>query len=203
MKIKPRNLVCYKEKRTQKWIMTTDENNDEILYSLLLNENIDKHSIFIVPVTGLMFGGVWLCSDTHKGSRFSFWDFFEEYETKQPVIKVTKDAIKLADETKKERELKATSKYGFISPDGKYYHCDFQGHVNLASNICFGQFETNNPERYLEEHGWCKIYNQPTSKNRYAVYVGGNYTLTDRQFNKLKELGLEKADNIREMLVKE
>ena len=195
--------MCYKENRTQKWIMTDNNTDDEILYNLLLNEKVDKHSIFIIPVVGMMSGGIWLWTRTHKQSRFSFWDFFDEYNTKQPQIKTNEQSKKLAEEMKEERILKETSKYGFISPYGDYYHCDYEGHYSLAKMICFGQYETNNPEKYLEEHGWCKIYNPCNSRNRYAIYVGGNYTITKEQYNKLKELGLEKADNLNDMLVKD
>lgn len=62
--------------------------------------------------------------------------------------------------------------------------------------------DTDNPERYLEEHGWCKIY-KSLFDNEYSVYVGGNYTITDAQMKTLIELGLDKANHLSSMLVKE
>ena len=76
------------------------------------------------------------------------------------------------------------TKYGWISPDGKYFHCGYQGHVALAENICFGMIDTNNAERYLEEHGWCKVY-KPLWENKYKVYTGEKHVITDAQMKTL------------------
>lgn len=34
----PKNLICYKESRTQKWIMTDNDNDDEVIMNLLHNQ---------------------------------------------------------------------------------------------------------------------------------------------------------------------
>ena len=201
-KVTPRCLVCYKEGRTQKWVMTTYENHDLILSTLLLSEKVDQHSIFMIPACGMPFGGIWLCTDTHKDSRFSIGNFFEEYNNRQPAISYPPEAVEIADRQRERESLKHNSRYGFISPEGKYYGCEFEGHHSLAYDICFGQFDTDNPQRYLEEHGWCKIYNPMRKDSRYAVYVGRDYVLTAAQFKTLQELGLEDADFVSKMLVK-
>lgn len=93
------------------------------------------------------------------------------------------------------------TKYGWISPSGKYFHCEYQGHVDLADKICFGLVDTVNAERYLEEHGWCKIY-KPLFSDEYDVYVGGNYVLTDAQIKTLIKMKLDKVKSISYMLCK-
>lgn len=73
--------------------------------------------------------------------------------------------------------MKKTSektKYGWISPEGKYFHCGYQGHIALANRICFDMADTNNAERYLEEKGWCKIY-KPLLEDQYSVKVGSSH----------------------------
>ena len=39
-KIRPHNLICYKEGRTQKWIMTSDDNDGEIFLELINNPKL-------------------------------------------------------------------------------------------------------------------------------------------------------------------
>lgn len=202
MKRRPASLYCYKENGIQKWIMSDRDNDNEVIMDILMNENVDKSSIFSIPAEGLMFGVIWVWKKAHPNASRSIWEFFEEYNNPQTEIPHFEEATKLANKIEEEKE-KRDSKYGFISPDGRYFHCDYYGHSSLAHDICFGQFETNNPERYLEEHGWCKIFNPVDKDHKYAVYVGGNYVLTDGQMNKLIELGLSDALYISEMLVKE
>lgn len=152
------NLVCYKEGRTQKWIMTTPDNDDEVCLNLLKNEKVDNSSIFIIPTCGMMFGAIWLDNTIHETRRFSFQDFFTLFGKRQPKIKTNEDVKITAEKIKEEREIRKKSKYGFISPEGVYFYCEFEGHHSLAYDICFGQYETNNPEAYLtEDLGWCKI----------------------------------------------
>lgn len=203
MKRRPKSLYCYKENDIQKWIMSDRDNDKEIIMNILMNEDVDKSSIFSIPADGLMFGVIWVWQKAHPNASRSIWNFFEEYNNPQMEIPHFEEASKLANKMNEEEKEKRNSKYGFISPDGRYFHCDYQGHISLAHDICFGQFETDNPEKYLEEHGWCKIYNPVDRDNRYAVYVGGNYVLTDAQMKKLMELGLDNAKNISEMLLKE
>lgn len=62
--------------------------------------------------------------------------------------------------------------------------------------------ETDNAERYLEEHGWCKIY-KALFEDKYRVYVGGKYVITDKQMQTLISLGLENAEDLSKMLCKE
>jgi len=125
--------------------------------------------------------------------------------TKSHRQKIFKNVIaaNLAKKIEEENDFKHNSLFGFISPEGKYYHCDYQGHHELASRICFGQFETNNPEEQLISKGWCKIYNPIDHSHRYAVYVDTihGHTITNAQMNKLIELGLDKAKDISDMLL--
>jgi hypothetical protein len=202
MKRRPKTLYCYKENDIQKWIMSDRDNDKEVLLNILMNKNVDKASIFAIPAEGLMFGVIWIWQEAHNDASQSIWEFFEEYNRPQTELPKHEEATELAHKIEKEEDFKHNSLFGFISPDGRYFHCDYQGHHSLAYDICFGQFETNNPEKYLEEHGWCKIYSPYNKDNKYAVYVGGNYVLTKEQMNKLSELGLENAKNISDMLVK-
>lgn len=97
-----------------------------------------------------MLGGVWLDSDTHKSLRLDFCHFFEEYGKKyKPDIsdeakEAADKAAKKEEEERRQKEAEAERKYGFISPDGRFYKCAYRGHYDLADRICFGMVETNN-----------------------------------------------------------
>ena len=198
--MKPNELVCWIENGEQHWEMIKGEDNDVFLLNLLQNNDIWKHSIFIIPTTSIMCGAVWLWKDTHKDWRVDFWNFFEELNV--PYKKPTTDekTEKLAEEIKKKTD--DDTLYGFISPDGRYFHCCFQGHSNLADNICFGFIDTNNAERYLEEHGWIKIYNPLSEKSVYDVYMGEDGRITDEQMRTLIDMGLDKTAGVKTLLAR-
>ena len=198
-KQRPHSLVCYKEGRTQKWIMTSDDNDEEILIELMINPKIDNSTIFVIPVSGLMFGGIRL--DDSNWIKLNFFKFFEEFGKKQPKIQVSDNTKEIIAKSEAERREKLDSKYGFISPNGKYFRCEFEGHHDLAYDICTYRYDIDineDPERYLEEHGWCKIYNPFLHNQRYAVYV--NDKLTKDQYETLQKLGLENAKHISVLL---
>ena len=193
-------LICWEENNVKQWDMVKEKDNNTFLMNLLQNSDVNKHTIFIIPCCGGFVSGIWLWKNTHKSSRVDFWNFFEEYGTvyKKPVIKEeNKQFLHEAHEKKDDG-----TKYGWISPDGKYFHCGYQGHNSLAYDICFGMVDTDNAERYLEEHGWCKIYKSLFEEN-YHVYVGGNYVITNAQMKTLIKLGLDDAEDLSKMLCKD
>lgn len=192
-------LVCWMENGEKKWEMVKENDSRTLLLNLLMNKNVVKHSIFIIPCTGGFVSGLWLYPKTHKSSRVDFWNFHEDFGTPYVPPVMENETGKEILHNINERNSDNT-KYGWISPDGKYYHCGYQGHAALAASICFGMYETNNPERCLEEHGWCKIYKSLTEEE-YHVYVSEKFAITKAQFETLKELGLENARHIDRMLM--
>lgn len=128
-------LMCWEENGEKRWNMIHEKDFDAFGLNLLNNPNVNNHTIFIIPCSGFI-EGVWLSRHTHKSGRVDFWNFFEDYGTPYvpPVVKEeNKDTL----QTLHERNDDGT-KYGWISPDGKYFHCGYQGHVALAEKICFG-----------------------------------------------------------------
>lgn len=191
-------LICWEENNIKQWDMVKEDDHQSFLMNLLLNEKVNQSSIFVIPTTGI--SGIWLDSSSHKSNRVDFWNFFEDYGLTytKPVPKKEAEAPL--------REIQErhsdNTKYGFVSPEGKYFHCGYQGHAALADRICFGMVETNNAEHYLETHGWCKIY-KPLSYNTYSVYMDGKSTLTEAQLKTLFELGLENAKDLKDMIQKD
>ena len=189
-------LMCWEENDEKHWNMIKEKDFDSFGLNLLDDPNVNNHTIFIIPCSGFI-EGIWLSRHTHKSGRVDFWNFYEDYGTPYvpPVVKEeNKDTL----QTLHERNYDGT-KYGWISPDGKYFHCGYQGHVALAEKICFGMIDTNNAERYLEEHGWCKIY-KPLWENKYKVYTGAKHVITNAQMKTLIDLELDHAEGLSEIL---
>lgn len=191
-------LICWMENGIKKWDMLKDADYQAFASALLENPDVDNHTIFIVP-TGGFAEGIWLWPKTHKSQRVDFWNFFEDLGTVyEPQI--SEKHKKIAEEVQKTSS--DDSKYGFISPEGKYFHCGLQGHAALADRICFGMVETNNSGRYLEEHGWLRIY-KPLSHGQYSVYIGGQHVITSAQMRTLTDMGLDQTAGVAELLLKD
>lgn len=90
-------------------------------------------------------------------------------------------------EVKKESE----SKYGWLSPDGRYYHCSYGGHMDLAYEIVEKIEPVIDPEQKLENLGWAKIFRGLDAENLYSIGMGKDKKLTDKQLNMLKLNGLD------------
>lgn len=192
-------LICWEDTECKKWAMIKEKDQKAFCLNLLYDTTVKKSSIFVIPTDG-MLGAIWLWTKAHKSNRVDFWNFFEDYNYEYEEPTITSQMQPILQEAK-ERNGENT-KYGWISPDGKYFPCGYQGHSNLADRICFGFVETNNAEHYLETHGWCKIY-KSLFDDKYKLYIDGKSVITDAQIKTLISLGLEYFENISEMLVKE
>lgn len=193
------SLICWEENGIKKWDVIKKKDCDAFLFNLIDDKKVRNHSIFITPINSI-FASIWLFPDTHKSNRVDYYRFHEDFGTIYEPPKISEDIKKIIDEH--EDKYGDKTKYGWISPEGKYFHCSYQGHVALADRICFGMTDTNNPERYLEEHGWCKIF-KGLSYDKYTVYVGDKHTITDAQMKTLIRLGLDDAYGLSEMLCKD
>lgn len=112
-------LVCWIENGGRRWEMVKGGDDSVFLLNLLNNEDVWKHSIFIIPVSSIM-GGIWLWKATHKSQRVDFLNFFKELDV--PYVKPKADAMteELAEDIRKRRD--DDTLYGFVSPEGKYFH---------------------------------------------------------------------------------
>lgn len=194
-------LVCWQEDdRLQKWDVLKEKDHKAFIVSLIRNKNVKNNSVFVIPASAIL-GAIWLIPEEHKSNRVDFYNFHEDYGIPYQPPKTSEVVKKIVSDH--EDKYGDNTKYGWISPQGKYYHCNYQGHSNLADRICFGMEEDIiNSDLYLEEHGWCKVFKSPGVK-KYCVYVGGNHVITDAQMRTLIKNGLDKAEGITEMLCKE
>ena len=198
------HMICWIENGTKKWEMVEEKDSRTFTLSLMQNKSIDWHTIFIIPTNSIM-GAIWLQPETHKcgagsKSRVDFGDFFNDMGTKYEVPELCTEAEEINKNI--DEKYSYDTKYGFISPAGKYYHCGYQGHANLADNICYyNGIETNNSGKWLEEHGWIRIY-KPLGDHEYSVFISMDHVITDAQMKTLIKMKLDNADGIKEMLCK-
>lgn len=94
-------------------------------------------------------------------------------------------------------------KLGWMSPDGDTYSCDFTGHTKAAIMICKKYFpHARLPERTLGKAGWLKIIDSWDGTERQHGQFVYSLTgrLTNRQADRLFDLGLYNNPEVREML---
>lgn len=104
--------------------------------------------------------------------------------------------------------------YGWLSPLGKFYPCEYEEHFELAEVICKEilnidikmSHEYFNGEDYLEKHNWGKVTTgNPYSNNKYIksypfVYTN-NFYLTKKQCDFLIESKFyDKGCEIKELI---
>lgn len=191
------HLICWEENGKKKWEMVRKKDSHDFLLELIQNPNVTQRTIFIIPL--IMTEGIWLFPKFHKSNRVDFYHFFEDYGTPYTRPEVSERTAQIVNEIKAKRGPE--TKYGFVSPDGRYFHCDYQGHGALADNICFGMVDTNNSERYLQDHGWCKIYN-PLGARQYNIFLGENCRMTDAQAKTLTKMGLDIVEDFSNMMLR-
>lgn len=94
-------------------------------------------------------------------------------------------------------------KLGWMSPDGDTYSCDFTGHTKAAIMICKKYFpHARLPERTLGKAGWLKIIDSWDGTERQHGQFVYSLTgrLTNRQADRLFDLGLYNNPEVKEML---
>ena len=94
-------------------------------------------------------------------------------------------------------------KLGWMSPDGDTYSCSYTNHNKCAKYLAKKFFPSAKlPETALDRAGWLKIIDSWDGRERQHgqfVYTDRGL-LTNRQINKLFDLGLYDNDEVREMI---
>lgn len=65
---------------------------------------------------------------------------------------------------------------GFLSPEAKFFKCDFCGHLDLADELLYKMFKesSNRPVEKLCKHGWIVI------QSGFVGFVGDNLYITPK-----------------------
>lgn len=136
----------------------------------------------------------WLFPGTHKG-RKTVW--------RNDILDICNHTVIGTAAPASETTSKCTtSELGWISPDGRFFPCEYGCHTEKAREI-IGQFKpVSDPRWYLEAKGWLAIYKNPVAEKSLAIGMAREYPhISDRQLQTLQRLGIDsKIENISSFL---
>lgn len=159
----------------------------------LLNEGVHPATV-MVGYAPILFHWVW--KEFHKGlSDVNFHKINDEICGAEYVVESRHKPV----DVPVERE-KPAAKFGWLSPDGRFFGCDYGGHSRLADRIVGDIQYVADPERHLEDLGWAKILSGSHSGKRYAIGMGLDKKLSDAQIKTLGRLELDDAYGISSLL---
>ena len=159
----------------------------------LLNEGVPPATVMIAYAP-ILFHWVW--PQFHEGlSDVNFHAINEEIYGTGAAPEKKRDPVNVPMEKEK-----PDVKYGWISPDGRFFSCGYGGHTNLARKIVGDLQYIPDPERHLEDLGWVKIFSGTAFRERYAVGSGIGKKVTPEQLKMINRLGLENAYGLSDLL---
>ena len=146
------------------------------------------------------------CLINSRGGLWSNFDGKIGYDDNQCVGIRTGENIR--DVLTFEEKYPSSNICGYIGPTGDWYPCRYEGHEELANDICFYILNKSedeysiysNPQLYLEKLGYIKIMT-PYGNGKIRLGYDINKGFTKAQCDKLFELGFyEKSYEIRELI---
>lgn len=150
-----------------------------LLEKLLLEKHVHPGAIFISKMTICH----WIDDKYHKGCKhvniYNFWDEINNLDSPDAYYKAP---------SLKKKPKPSGSKYGYISPDGRYFQCEYFGHASLEREIVGELEEVDNPQQYLYDKGWLCIYHDPFGHGQYAIAMGHKKHMTNEQLHRLDVL---------------
>lgn len=136
----------------------------------------------------------WVAKDFHKITDVNFFKINEEiYGSAQEESKHRPVNIPREKEPPK-------PKFGWLAPDGRFFNCEYGAHSHAAKKIAGELIPVPDPERYLEDNGWARVFSGTITGRRYAIGMGAGKKLTDEQLKALQSLGLDNAYGLTDLL---
>ena len=178
-KERPSLFVGWIHKGRKSFEIIPESQYGSLLRKLLLEKHVHPGAIFISKMTICH----WIDPNYHKGRKdvsvYSFWDEINNLNSPDAYYK----------EPKLKKEVKPSeTKYGYISPDGRYFQCEYFGHSALERKIVGELEEVDNPQQYLLDKGWLCIYHNPFGHGQYAISMGHKKHMTNEQLHRLEIL---------------
>lgn len=173
---------------TAKWDVYSSANELNAILKTLFDQNVDPAKMMLAgDMLSWPFPSLHQKRQTVRRSdllRIKQNDIVSE---QKPQTKEAKDRTDLG-----EKEL------GWISPDGRFFPCEYGGHFEKARNIVGYMQPIEDASLFLEKNGWAAVYKNPMGGKSLAIGMGKNHQrLTDRQIQTLQEFSLAgKIDNL-------
>lgn len=161
MSDKPRFFIAWRHNGENCW-EAVSENKVEGLLKKLLESGVNPASVFSTTLPMAH----WLFPSHHKGcSQVWIRDLYDE-------IGGTGNPSDCSGPDVPVKEKEPEMLFGFVSPDGRHFKCDFGGHSTLAKEIVGKLYDVKDAQKYLEEQGWLVIYRDFSYTGTYAVHMG-------------------------------
>ena len=184
--VRPYWLINYRHNNTNYWD-TIGENQMEGYLDKLLSKGVNPTTIFI----SMLHQHSWLFSSRHNGLRYiNPSTFYEELEGTDKKATYTPVDVPIKKEVK--------SYYGFISPDGRHFRCEYGNHSELAREIVGKMEKIDDAQKHLEKQNWFVIYNDPVN-HKTSMYLPYNQKVTDAQLKTIENLPIT-ISNLNEFL---
>lgn len=182
MSAKPQFILAWRHNGENHWEAVSKQGAKELLVYLIETEKVNPASIFVVS----MGGPSWLCPEYHKKSGTLWIDqiYDEICGTSNPSDYSGPKVIKSVPKEE------SSDLYGYISPDGRHFRCEYGGHSALARRIVGSMEDIKDASRHLEDKGWLVIYRDPINRHKYAAGMGLGKKITDAQLRTMKKIGL-------------
>lgn len=181
-KERPRYLVLWRHNGENYWEAVSQRQFKPLLEKLIAEDKVNPASIIISG--GAMVN--WLFPEYHKNCRTLWLDkLYDEINGTSKPSDYNGPNI-----SPKTAPAETNTLYGWVSPDGRYFHCEYGGHAELARKIVGSIQKVDNAQNHLEQHGWLAIYKDPLTNRNYSVGMGVDKILTDEQAKTLLRIGL-------------
>lgn len=178
-KERPSLFVGWVHKGRKSFEVIPESQYGALLRKLLLEKHVHPGAVFISKMSICH----WIDPNYHKGCKgvsvYSFWDEINNLNSPDAYYK----------EPQLKKEIKTPeAKYGYISPDGRYFQCEYFGHSTLERKIVGELEEVSDPQQYLLDKGWLCIYHDPFGHGQYAISMGYGKHMTNEQLHRLEVL---------------
>lgn len=176
---RPSIFVGWVHKGKKEFEVIPESKYESLLKHLFFEKGVHPGAVFISKMTICN----WISPKFHKGCKsVNIYKFYEQLaEINDPVCEYKEPNLKSIPK-------KESPNYGYVSPDGRYFHCDYWGHASLEREIVGEVEKIDNPQQYLYNKGWLCIYHDPFNKGTYAIAMGRKQHMTNEQLHMLDVL---------------
>lgn len=132
----------------------------------------------------------WMFPSFHKGCKTVWNNDILDIQKRTVKSSIAKQIV--PDTTKSKTEL------GWISPDGRYFPCEYGMHSEMARKIVGHVSPVSDARSYLENNGWLAVYKNPVVGKSLAVGMGkSHHHISNQQLDTLHRLGIcDKIENL-------
>lgn len=176
----------------RQWEVVADKQLDGFLKKMTSDKNINLATVMAAHMP-IGFHFVW--KKFHNDlSDVNFGKLNETIYGTEPPKEIPHKEVNVP-----EKPPEPESHLGWLAPDGRFFHCEYGGHTQMANRIVGGLEPILDSEKYLEDHGWAKIYCDPLEPGE-TFGMGYKKVMTDAQMKYLTRMHLDTIPGVKRFL---